>query len=265
MHTLRQQLNWGHLALLVSLPIFLALINPNWIFNAGIADDYIYLGYQMALPKYIGHYPTTETYFVERLSVILPAYPIRQLLPPLWANFVVHLGMYYTGIFALYATLNRLFGARTALLTATLMGQFALFMRAVGWDYVDGYALVYLTLCLFFLTYAITTSNLSRACWYWMGAGASFMAMLTAQIFNLFYLPALIAYVWLLGWGVSSAGADTRSIAMGWLRCADHVRSARRYLLDADGRMAFIYQYPPCFANGCDRMAGFNQQLFRTH
>ncbi|MDX2077827.1 MAG: glycosyltransferase family 39 protein [bacterium] len=187
----RNKINWMHLLLIGSLPIILALINPNWIFNVGIADDYIYLGYQLNFPKYVGWFPSSEHYFIERFSWIFPAYGVRQLFSPLIGNFVVHLGVYYLAIFSVYGTLNRLFNARVALLTALLMGQCSLFLRATGWDYVDGYTLALFALCVCLLTYA---SQSPRYRWYLCGAGISALFMVNVQVFSLFYTPALAIY-----------------------------------------------------------------------
>jgi len=190
-----QKLNFGHIALLVIFPIILALINPNWIFNTYIIDDYIYLGYQIDLPAYIGWYPSDSQYYIDRISWILPSYYVRQLFSPLVANFVIHLSVYYLAIFSVYGILNRLFNKRIALITCLMMGQFSLFLRAVGWDYVDGYSLALLSLCAMLVTYAATAT---KARWYLFGAGAVASIMGVAQLFNIFYFPALgMYYLWL--------------------------------------------------------------------
>jgi hypothetical protein len=195
MRSIIQKIHFGHISLLVIFPIILAFINPNWIFNTYIIDDYIYLGYQIDLPAYIGWYPSDSHYFIERISWLLPTYYVRQLFSPLVANFVIHLSVYYLAIFSVYGILNRLFNQRIALITCLLMGQFSLFLRAVGWDYVDGYSLALLALCATLLTYAATAT---KARWYLIGAGAIASIMAVAQIFNIFYFPALgMYYLWL--------------------------------------------------------------------
>ena len=190
-----QKLNFGHIALLVVFPIILAFINPNWIFNNYIIDDYINLGYQMKLPAYVGWYPSDSHYFIERISWLLPTYYVRQLFSPLVANFVIHLSVYYLAIFSVYGILNRLFNQRIALITCLMMGQFSLFLRAVGWDYVDGYSLALLSLCAMLVTYAATAKTPR---WYLIGAGAVASIMGVAQLFNIFYFPALGIYYLML-------------------------------------------------------------------
>jgi hypothetical protein len=195
MRSIIQKLNFGHIFILCLFPIVLALINPNWIFNTYIIDDYIYLGYQIDLPNYIDWYPSNEHYFIDRISWFVPTYYAHQIFPHIIANFVVHLSVYYLAIFSIYGIMNRLFHKRVALIICLLIGQFSLFLRAVGWDYVDGYTLALMSLCALLLTYAATSA---RARWYLMGAGAVASIMSVAQFFNILYFPALGIYYLLL-------------------------------------------------------------------
>lgn len=79
-----KKLNVWHCLILFALPIILALINSNWIFNNFNIDDYIYLGFQLDLPKYTNWEPASTYYFIDRISWLAPTYVIRQLLSPLW-------------------------------------------------------------------------------------------------------------------------------------------------------------------------------------
>ncbi|MDX2077826.1 MAG: hypothetical protein SFZ02_15470 [bacterium] len=197
MRRISEKSNWGHILLLLVLPIVLALINPNWLFNVGaIRDDYIYWGYQNDLLKYVGWNPSADHYFIERVSWLVPTYLVRQLVSPLMANFIVHLGVYYLAIFSVYGTLNRLFHARVALFIGLLMGGYSLVLRASGWDYLDGYAMALTALCVLLLTYGATTTRHNKA--YLFGAGAVAMLIINAQFFHLFYMPALGIYYLLL-------------------------------------------------------------------
>ncbi|MCL4253231.1 MAG: hypothetical protein KJ043_05575, partial [Anaerolineae bacterium] len=187
-----KKLNGVHIGLIVALPIILTLINPNWIFNLNMTDDYIYLGYQMALPKYVGWFPSDVHYFIERLSIILPGYVVRQIFSPLTPNFILHLGVYYVACFSVYGILNKLFHQRIAIIITVLFGQFSIVMRATGWDYPDGFAMAYFAMTILFLTYA--TQSKYRPI-YLFGAGATYLLMITAHFFGLFYAPALFFYL----------------------------------------------------------------------
>ena len=187
-----------HLIALLLLPVILALINPNWLFNLSfghdyiiMVDDYIYTGYQMALPQYVGWYPSDIKYFIERLSWILPGYALHQITTPIIAQFVLHFAMYFVTLFSVYGILNKLANRRVAFLIAVLFGQYPLIMRSLGWNYPDGFAMMCMTVSLLFLTYS------SESRWrslYVVGAGGAFMSMVIAHFFNIFYAPALLLY-----------------------------------------------------------------------
>ncbi len=196
---MHKRLNLIHLTLLLALPILLALINPNWLFNLSFShefiimvDDYIYTGYQLAFPQYVGWFPSDTLYFIERLTVILPVYLLNQVTTPLIAHEVVHIVLYYVAIFAVYGILNKLASARVALIIALLFGQYPLIMRSLGWNYPDGFAMTYFLLALLWLTYA--TESRWRSI-YLIGAGGAVMAMVIAHFFNLFYIPAIALYL----------------------------------------------------------------------
>lgn len=195
MHQIRL-LNWTHIALMLFLPLILALINPNWIFNPHITDDYIYLGYQMEMPRYTDWFPGANRYFGERVSWIIPTYPIRQLFSPMLSNFIIHLGVYYVAIFSVYGIVTRLTSSGVALIVAVLMGHYPPFMRAVGWDYVDGFIITCMSLCLFLLIQACYSPRRWRL--YVVGAGMTVMLFVTSNIFYVCYIPAITLYfVWL--------------------------------------------------------------------
>lgn len=190
-----KKLNIVHIMMILALPIVLALINPNWIFNVNIADDYIYLGYQLDFPKYTNWSPATDMYFIERISWILPTYLIRQVTSPLLANFIIHLAVYYLSAFSVYGILNRLHNNRVAIIITVLFGQYPLILRSTGWDYPDGFAMALFALTIYFLTQAVGSK---RNALYLIGAGAAFAVMFNSNPFNVAYAPALGLYYLLL-------------------------------------------------------------------
>lgn len=193
-----KQLKSTHVWLILALPIVLALINPNWLFNAGIVDDYLYLGYQLNLPKYFQWEPSVLTYFLERMSWLLPTYMVRQAFSPLAANFIIHLSVYYLAIFSVYGTLKRLFNGKVAIIIALLFGQYPLIMRAAGWDYLDGYSMALFAFIIFCLTQAVGSKYTRR---YLIVAGCAFALMVNANFFSAFYTPALgLYYLFLSDW-----------------------------------------------------------------
>lgn len=151
--------NW-HILVLLLLPIFLFIICPEWIFSpSGFVDSYFYLGYFLHPLQLLKTFP--DAYYGTRLPWILPGVALYHFLAPAIANFVLHLGVYYTAVLSLYFILRQTVGARPALVTAVSMGGYAFFLRAVGWDYVDGAVIAYFLLTLLMLTYAITSDRAS--------------------------------------------------------------------------------------------------------
>jgi 4-amino-4-deoxy-L-arabinose transferase-like glycosyltransferase len=197
-----RRLNVFHIAILLVLPVILALINPNWLFNLSfrhdfiiMVDDYIYTGYQMAFPQYVGWYPSDTLYFIDRVSWTLPSYVIHQLFSPLHAHLIIHFALYYMAIFAVYGILNKLANRRVALIIALLFGQYPLIMRSLGWNYPDGFAMACMAVSLLWLTYAVESE---RRPLYLIGAGMAFMLMFLANTFNGFYAVAMALYFLLL-------------------------------------------------------------------
>lgn len=197
-----RRLNGVHAILLLALPIFLALINSNWLFNLSFShdyiimvDDYIYTGYQMAFPQYVGWFPSDTLYFIERMSWILPGYLLNQVASPLVAHLILHLGLYYLATFSVYGILSKLLSARVGLIVAILFGQYPLIMRSLGWNYVDGFSITCMLLSILWLTYA--TGSRWRPI-YLVGAGMSFVAMVIANTFYGVYALPMILYFLIL-------------------------------------------------------------------
>lgn len=197
-----KKFNFIHIVLILALPIVLALINPNWLFNLSFShdfiimvDDYIYTGYQLAFPQYVGWLPSDTLYFIERLPIILPGYVLNQITSPLMAHIILHIVMYLIAVFTVYGILNKLANVRVALIVAVLFGQYPLIMRSLGWNYPDGLAMTCMALAVLWLTYA------PESRWrglYVSGAGAISMVMIVSHFFNIFYAPAIALYIiWL--------------------------------------------------------------------
>ncbi len=190
-----RSLNWVHIILILSLPIILALINPNWVFSTNfLYDDYIYLGHFLDLYGYIGWYPTNEFYFYERITWTVPGAIIHDIFNPLIANFVLHFLVYWIAAFAIYGIIQRITkNDRVALFVTLLLGHYPPFMRAVGWDYLDGALIAYLSLCIFFIVQA---SISKRANLYLMLAGVFGMLLISTNLFIVTYTPALFIFYW---------------------------------------------------------------------
>ena len=177
----------GWLAL-AALPLFLLACNHTWILTipAGI-DTWLYYGYFTNFSALWREFPSV--YYGTRLGWLLPGAIAHAVLPSLAANAVLHLGVYYTAVFAIYVTVKRLYGARTALLVAALLGNYSYFLVSAGWNYVDGAGLAY---------YAVTVALLIRptragvAWWVPLAAGATFAAAVHTHLVLGVFLPILV-------------------------------------------------------------------------
>jgi hypothetical protein len=191
-------LDWTiwHLLLLIAWPWLLLLVSPNWIYLnvGGYVDAWLYFGYFQNLRSYLQTY-TDIQYYGSRLSWVVPGYLAYHLLPPLAANLILRLGVFYTTVLSTYGTLALTTQRRTALLIALLLGGYSYFLQAAGSDYVDGAGIAYLALCIFCLTSA---ARRPRG-WLWLvGAGAAAAGLLGANLFLGLLLPGLGLYYLML-------------------------------------------------------------------
>lgn len=176
-------------------PLLLILINSNWIFTPAtnyLPDPWFYVSYFRYFDIYAPAFPSFDySYFVERLTWNIPGFYMYQLLPPLQANYVLHLLVYYVAVFSLYGTLRLLFNHRTALISALLMSGYPWFLRAVGWDYSDGIGIAHMLL----LIYVLTRAHYSEKHRLWlMLAGAVFASQLITNLFWIGYAPSWAIY-----------------------------------------------------------------------
>ena len=191
---------------LLSLPLCLLGFDYNYfVTKHGNIDPWVYFGYFLNLRGYLQTFPST--YYGTRLSVIIPGRLAYKMLPDVAANYVLHMGLYLTGLVCLYLLLKDLVHRRAAFLAALLLGCFSSFILAVSWDYVDGYGIVY---CL--LAYALlNAATRSRRRWLWLPAGgAAAAAMAVANSFYAIHIPFLIGF-----YLVAERDRQRRSLALG--------------------------------------------------
>jgi hypothetical protein len=182
------------IAVLLALPLLLLALQPGWIFPKHGIDSWVYHGYFHNYPAYVTRfYP--NAYYGTRLSWVLPGYVLYHLLPATAAAIVMHLAVYYTGIFSLYSISKRCLSPRPALMGCLFMGMYYLYVNDTGWDYVDG-----LGMASYLLTMALLIRGLrSPRCTMWMFAGgATAGAMLHTNIFLVCLTPTFpLAYLML--------------------------------------------------------------------
>jgi hypothetical protein len=177
-----------------ALPLLLLALSNDWcITPPGLIDPWVYFGYYQDLPQHLTSFD--GTYYGTRLSALLPGYAAYHCLPPLAANYVLHLGLYYACVVSLYWILALTISVRAGLLAAVCLGCHFFFLRAIGWDYVNGFGIAYFLLSALALTAATRTT-------FWKGnlvaAGMNSAALVIANTFYGVFLPYLaIHYLYL--------------------------------------------------------------------
>lgn len=190
---------------LALLPWLVLAVSSGWIYNPlGDIDPWIYFGYFLNYPRYVAAlFP--DLYYGTRLSWILPGYCLNALFDPMTAKYILHVGFYYLAIFSLYHLLRKEAGARSALVVAVLFGTHSYFLRAIGWDYVDGAGITYNLFALL----CVARAAVSRRPGSWLVAGgAAAAAMFYCNAFLAVFLPLLPAlYFYRVHRGLTLASA----------------------------------------------------------
>jgi hypothetical protein len=201
---------------LILFPLIFTAINSNWIFTPptnNMPDPWFYFSYFRYFFERATTFPSSIHYFVERLTWVMPGYWIYRIFPPLAANHVLHLLVYYVSVLSLYGTLDRLFHRRAAFISALLLGGYPWFLRAVGWDYPDGVGIAYLCLLIFLLTLVFEAK-------YWKAlfllAGAVHFSLLVTNLFWLGFIPGWTVYFLLLNSDKRKFNARQLILAAGY-------------------------------------------------
>ncbi len=171
--------------LLAVLPLVLLLVDPNWIFSDIYNDPWSYFGYFLDLPNHLRRFG--NHYFSDRLTVTIPGYVCHRLFTDVAAHYVLHLSLYYLTVFSIYLTLRQTAGRRAAFLAALAMGSHHFLLKAMGWDYCDGFGIAYLSATIYLLTVGEGSSLRNSA---FVLAGVTAMATVVANPgYFLFLLP----------------------------------------------------------------------------
>jgi hypothetical protein len=197
--------------LLALLPAAQALLDRGWLFDGPGRDPWIYYSYFRFARIYLAEDP--DLYYGSRLSVILPGYLLRHLLPAVAAQLALHLTLYGCALAAFYFTARVVAGRRGALLASLLLGGQTYFLWAIGRNYVDGFGITYLLVALAALTAAAASPRRWRRRALLAAAGAAAVALVSANLFYAVYLPLLAACFMVLDRRLGRESAERRT---GW-------------------------------------------------
>ncbi len=182
--------------LIGTLPIILALISDRWMFLPvqywfdpwGALGAYLDYEYLSSLhPK---------SYCLARLPSIIPHFFAYKFLTSYWAVVTTTLLKFYLCIIPLYWTLFELTKKRLAsLIPIFLLSFFPFFLSSMGWHYVDGFGIAYISLATAFFLAAC-----QKDLWkLWLFLAGFFQAMMVFNylfvvVFAILQVVTFIAY-----------------------------------------------------------------------
>jgi hypothetical protein len=141
------------------IPLIYLAINPSLGQNqAGDIDTWFYFGLAKSFWHRLGH-DFYNDYYETRLPYIIPAALIFAIPGERIASLILSYLVYCTCAFSLFYVLCKHISTPTALLATMLMASDFFFMRAVGWQYVDGGVLAYGSLTFAALTAAAASRH----------------------------------------------------------------------------------------------------------
>jgi hypothetical protein len=181
------------------LPALVLARQDNVLFTPiGWSDPWFYFGYAQNLVEF-KRYLFRELYYGTRLAWILPAHAVYSLFPPVVAACVLHLSVWAAAVLAFFFALRPIAGARSAFLTAALLGMHPWLWAAAGWDYPDGAAIAYALAAIALYTHAALQPARRVSL---LMAGAAAGATLHCNLFWAILAPVLpltyigLAYAW---------------------------------------------------------------------
>jgi hypothetical protein len=215
-------------AILVAWPLLLLLVDADWVFSPlGGVDSWVYFGTFVNLTYNLTSF--SQTYYVGRLSWILPGFFAHSVLPPVAAEVSLHVAVFYAATLGCYFCLRTTVGRRAALTVSLLLGAYQPFLDAVGWDYVDGAGIAYFLLACATGTAAMQGKRpLLSGMWSGVFAGAC----LITNVAWLMLMPGFVIYLaWLSsGWSflqrsrlVLAIGAGVAAVTIACGRVFDRI------------------------------------------
>jgi hypothetical protein len=142
-----------YVLLVILLPFAVLTYYRSWLITFPSALDAWYsVSYFLDLPGSLR--VASDYYASNRLAYWIPGSVVFHLLPPLAANYVLHLAYYLAATLALYVTVSHTLGRKTALAATFLLGGYWHFLTEIGWNYVDGVGVAYTLLAAASLTLA---------------------------------------------------------------------------------------------------------------
>jgi len=183
---------WDTLALL-ALPFAIYAFAPERFYPPLQHDSWLYHGCYIDLPAAQNLF--ANDYYSSRLTITIPGWLVYSALPPVAANFVLHLLLYYAGVFSLFYIVTVASNRRAGFLAAIVLGGHSFYQMAIASDYTDGYGCVYHLLALAMGTRA---ANATRWQGWAIGAGIAATALVVANLVYFVFVPGIVLHYLLM-------------------------------------------------------------------
>ena len=176
------------------MPFAAVAINRNLFVTPAersLIDPWMYTGAFLSLPDYLHRFH--DTYYLSRLSWLLPGFVAHRMFPPLVANAILHFTFFYGLLVATYALVAVALNRSLAMLVTIVVGWSPVILTSFSWDLVDGPGIVFLVVTLACLERASRLDD--RAPWWATAAGGSFACMVSVNLFLLVYGPLFVLFL----------------------------------------------------------------------
>jgi hypothetical protein len=164
-------------------------MTPNIYTQFPFIDSYVNTGYIYNTQPLVQRFG--ETYYLLRLSSILPQRFVHELLGPELGYIAVRYIMLLVACSSLFMIVRRFFGVVPALYSALLIAFSPWYLRSITWEYVDGSAITYLFAGLACILAPVRPRRL-----HYLAAGALLALATNSNLYSLAiagaFVPSLI-------------------------------------------------------------------------
>ena len=250
--TIRARANGQNVLILLGLlfaPAICLILIPHRMNQAGFIDDYFYTSYMVNMRRMVERYDLT--YYLLRMAAIMPGRAIYHLFGPLDGFIVLRYLQILVGCSSLFLIARRFYGLSIACLAALFLCCSPWYLRAVTWDYVDGFSINYMLAGLAFVLVPQRHRNVA-----FVGAGACFAFATNCILFTIaIWLPFLPSWLVIEGrkkW--TELASFTASFVLGFV--AAYAVLALLLHTVRPGRGLFFESYALKYAKGLLQSGG---------
>jgi hypothetical protein len=203
----RSDVPWATAAILAT-PIAWYLAGSLTLFQNGFLDPYFYTGYVNRYGQLLDRYG--NTYYATRLADIFPQRALSGLLGFEGGYYAWHYLLAVAALGSVYAVARRHAGAPTAAIVTAALVAAPWLPRALISDYVDGPAIAYILVGIYFVL-----GSRARMPVRWAAAGIAFSLAVSCNLFVV-SIVGIFVFAWLC-FGFRPRSIRRRLVALAWL------------------------------------------------